>query len=123
MIARFSLFLILCFSLWSVVACGNPASAIPPIELTLRAQDIKFDVTTLKVKVHQPVKLTYINQGTIDHAFAIAGLVKDAVQFGRLVGAEVEARLHFSKVFLAVFFRAMWPCSAGAYGSRSIKMQ
>lgn len=73
MLTRSSLFLILCFSLWSLVACGDTAPTIPPIELTLHAQDIKFDVTTLKVKVHQPVKLTYINQGTIDHPLRLRG--------------------------------------------------
>lgn len=50
---------------------------MPPVELTLHAQDIKFDVTTLKVKVKRSVKLIYINQGTIDHAFAITGLVDE----------------------------------------------
>lgn len=50
---------------------------MPSVELTLHALDIKFDVTTLKVKVKQPVKLTDINQGSIDHAFAIAGLVDE----------------------------------------------
>lgn len=77
MVTRSAVFLILCCCLWGLMACGNAAPAVPPRELTLHALDIKFDVTTLKVKVHQPVKLTYINQGTIDHAFAIAGLVDE----------------------------------------------
>ncbi len=77
MATRFFFFFMLCCCLWSLVACGSTAAAVPPVALTLHAQDIKFDVTTLKVKVHQPVTLTYINQGTIDHAFAITGLVDE----------------------------------------------
>jgi len=69
--------LFLGFCLWSLVACGGDRPAVPTVALTLHAQDIKFDVTTLKVKVKQPVQLTYINQGSIDHAFAIPGLVEE----------------------------------------------
>ena len=77
MVTRSALFLLIWCCLWSLVACGAAAAAVPPVELTLHAQDIKFDVTTLNVKVHQPVTLTYINQGMIDHSFAIPGLVDE----------------------------------------------
>lgn len=70
-------FFLLGLCLWSLVACGGDSSAIPPVALTLHAQDIKFDLTTLRVKVNQPVQLTYINQGRIDHAFAIPDLVAE----------------------------------------------
>jgi uncharacterized cupredoxin-like copper-binding protein len=69
--------LILCLSVVLLAACGDDTPAQMPLEVTLHAQDIKFDVTTLKVKVKQPVKLTYINEGRIDHAFTIPGLVEE----------------------------------------------
>jgi plastocyanin len=55
-----------------VAACGEQAA---PQTLTLRARDVKFDVTTLTVKAGQPVALTYINEGVMDHAFQIDKVV------------------------------------------------
>jgi nitrite reductase (NO-forming) len=60
-----------------VAGCGGSQPAQPPLAVTLHAQDIKFDVTTIQVTVDQPVQLTYINEGVIDHAFAIPGLVAE----------------------------------------------
>jgi uncharacterized cupredoxin-like copper-binding protein len=59
-----------------LVACGNEQPAQPPLEVTLHAQDIKFDLTTIQAKVGQPVRLTYINEGTIDHSLMITGFVE-----------------------------------------------
>ena len=72
-----SLLCILCLAGILLVACGEHAPAQPPLELKILAQDIKFDVKTLNAKVAQPVKLTYINQGSIDHAFKIDGIVDE----------------------------------------------
>lgn len=58
-------------------ATGTVASATTPQLITLHAQDIRFDPTQLTVKAKQPVQLTYINEGLIDHAFAIEGLVEE----------------------------------------------
>jgi len=77
MIKRTILLLALCFSILMLVACGDEPAALPPLELTLHAQDIKFDQNVLTAKVNQPVNLTYINEGTIDHAFKIEGLVEE----------------------------------------------
>ena len=58
------------------VGCGSqPASET--VNLTLRAHDIGFDVARFEAKANQTVQLTYINDGVIDHAFAINGLVKE----------------------------------------------
>jgi len=57
-----------------LTACGGNASPSEPLALTIHAQDIKFDVTALAARVNQPVSLTYVNEGAIDHAFAIDGL-------------------------------------------------
>ena len=61
----------------ALAACGGSGSAAQPepLALTLHAQDIKFDVTALAARVNQPVSLTYVNEGAIDHAFAVDGLV------------------------------------------------
>lgn len=67
--------LVLLLTLFSLAACGG--AELEPAVLTLHAQDIKFDVNTLTVKVGQPVELTYINQGMIDHAFRIDGIVAE----------------------------------------------
>lgn len=56
------------------VACGEKPA---PLAVTLRAQDIKFDITTLTIKAGQPVALTYINEGVIDHAFQIDNIVAE----------------------------------------------
>ncbi len=60
----------------SLVGCGSQATS-ETVNLTLRAHDIGFDATALDSKANQTVKLTYINDGVIDHAFAISGLVKE----------------------------------------------
>ena len=60
----------------TLAACGGSASQPEPLALTIHAQDIKFDVTALAAKVNQPVNLMYVNEGAIDHAFAIDGLVE-----------------------------------------------
>ncbi len=68
--------LLLCLATGIITACGG-APAQPPLAITLHAQDIKFDVTEIKAKVNQPVTLTYINEGMIDHSFAIPDLLEE----------------------------------------------
>ncbi len=71
------LLFVLCLAGLLLVACGEDVPAQPPLEMKILAQDIKFDVKTLTAKVDQLVKLTYINQGSIDHAFKIEGIVDE----------------------------------------------
>lgn len=68
-----------------LVACGSGASSAPVgVSLTLKAQDIKFDLKEIKAKANQPINITYINEGTIEHTFVIADLgVKESVQPGQ----------------------------------------
>lgn len=77
MVKRIILLFALCFSLVTLIACGNKLPALPPLDLTLHAQDIKFDQNILTAKVNQPINLTYINEGMIDHAFKIEGIVEE----------------------------------------------
>ena len=67
---------LLCLSVSLLTACRNMPTQ-PPLAVTLHAQDIKFDLTTIQAKVNQPVTLTYSNEGSIDHAFAIPDLVEE----------------------------------------------
>lgn len=61
----------------ALAACGGSTAPPDPLALTLHAQDIKFDLTTLSSKVGQPITLTYINQGVLEHAFVIDEFVED----------------------------------------------
>ncbi len=67
---------LLCLSVILLTACGNTPDQ-PPLAVTLHAQDIKFDLTTIEAKVNQPVNLTYINEGSIDHTLAIPDLIDE----------------------------------------------
>lgn len=60
-----------------LAACGGQTPAQPSLEVTLHAQDIKFNPTTIQARVGQPVRLIYVNEGKIDHAFALPGLVDE----------------------------------------------
>ena len=62
-----------------LAACGGSAPRPEPLALTLHAQDIKFDLNALSAKIGQPVTLTYINQGLIDHAFVIDDFVAEQI--------------------------------------------
>jgi plastocyanin len=59
----------------TLTACGG-APAMAAQTLTVRARDIAFDVTTLNAKAGQPIEVTYVNEGLLEHAFAIEGLIK-----------------------------------------------
>jgi plastocyanin len=58
-----------------LAGCGGPA--IEAQRLTLHARDIAFDVTRLEARANQPVALAYVNDGVIDHAFKIEGLLDE----------------------------------------------
>ena len=68
-----------------LVACGSGASSAPAgVSLTLKAQDIKFDLKEIKAKVNQPVNITFISEGTIEHTFVVVDLgVKETVLPGQ----------------------------------------
>ena len=55
-----------------LAACGgggNPAPA--PLVVNLKAEDIKYDATTLTAKVGQPVTVNIQNAGALEHSFVI----------------------------------------------------
>jgi plastocyanin len=67
--------LLVCLALLILCACGGETPE--PIRLTLVAQDIKFDVITLRGTAGQPVQLTYTNAGVIDHSLQIEGVLAE----------------------------------------------
>ena len=69
-------FRLVCLSVILLTACGDDSPELPPLAVTLYAQDIKFTPTTINVKVNQRVKLTYTNEGVIDHSLTIPGFVQ-----------------------------------------------
>ena len=59
-----------------LAACGG-GSAPEPLNITLHALDIKFDVATIEAKVGQTVNVTDVNDGALDHTVIIEGLVTE----------------------------------------------
>jgi plastocyanin len=62
-----------------MAACGGPATpaAPEPLNITLKGEDIKYDITTIEAKVGQTINVTYINTGVLEHTFLIDGLVPE----------------------------------------------
>ena len=63
-----------------LAACGGGGGSAPtpaPLNVTIKAQDIKFDITEIRAKVGQTVNVTYINEGTLEHNFIIEGVVPE----------------------------------------------
>jgi plastocyanin len=63
----------------ALTACGGGggAPAPEPLNVTLKGQDIKYDVTTITAKAGQVINVTYINEGALDHTFLIDGMVTE----------------------------------------------
>jgi len=59
-----------------LVACGGGGTP-EPLNITLKGQDIKFDITTLTAKAGQQINITYVNEGALDHTFLIDGVVTE----------------------------------------------
>lgn len=66
-----------------LVACGGEEEAGDQ-EVTITARDIEFDTERIEVTAGQPVVLTLINEGALDHDFSIAEIPLT----GEVVGAE-----------------------------------
>jgi plastocyanin len=44
-------------------------------QITITGQDIRFDPSELRMQVGEPVRLVFINEGSIDHDVSILGIV------------------------------------------------
>lgn len=64
-----------------VVACGSGGGA--GVSVTVKAQDIKFDVKEIRAKANQPVVVNYVNEGTLEHNFVVKDFnVKESIPAG-----------------------------------------
>ena len=66
--------LVLFLAAFALAACstGGAAATLPePLDLTLIATDIAYDVTQVEAMVGQPIRLTLDNQGVLEHDFSI----------------------------------------------------
>jgi uncharacterized cupredoxin-like copper-binding protein len=63
----------------ALTACGGGGggNAVEPLNVTLKGQDIKYDVTTITAKAGQVINVTYVNEGALDHTFLIDGIVTE----------------------------------------------
>lgn len=55
------------------------ACSTPTLKVTLVAEDIMWDTTTINAKVNQPIEITVRNDGALDHDFVIADLGVDVL--------------------------------------------
>ena len=61
-------------ALLALAACGGGATAQPPLVVNLKAEDIKYNSTSITSKVGQPVTLNMQNAGMLEHSFVIDSL-------------------------------------------------
>lgn len=88
---RLLLVLLSAFALSLLVACSGSATP-EPLEITLRAQDIKFDLSHIEARMGQTVKITYINEGALDHNFVLSDFgVEETVKPGETQTIEFTA--------------------------------
>ena len=62
-----------------LAAAAAPAAAGGLTELTVTAMDLKFEPAQLSAPANQPVRLTFINKGAIEHDIEILGLTVDGL--------------------------------------------
>lgn len=70
---KFKLLVPLAIGLLLLTACG--ASAPKPANITIHMTEYKYDPDNIQLKVGQPVTITLINDGTLDHELMIGRLV------------------------------------------------
>jgi uncharacterized cupredoxin-like copper-binding protein len=55
-----------------LAACGGAGRPAPaPLSINLKAEDIKYDATTMTANVGQPVTINIQNTGALEHSFVI----------------------------------------------------
>ena len=66
-----------------LVACGGNSSGSTGVTVTLKGQDIKFDLKEIKAKANQTVTINYVNEGSLEHTFVVKDFnVKETVPAG-----------------------------------------
>lgn len=80
-----ALFLVSLAVLFLVVMRSPGSSASveqPPLTITIKAKDLRFDVDTITAKVGQPVTIRLENDDDMDHAFSIEALNVQSEKIG-----------------------------------------
>lgn len=103
-----------------LAACaGAPQAGIEPQEITLKAGDISYAAPTLEVTAGQPVKLTLINEGALEHDFSIKKIavtnVKDSNEGGHAGHSGALGDLHTSAEPGGQAILEFTPTEAGTY--------
>ena len=62
-------------AIMTLAACGGGAGG-EGVAVTLHAKDIAFEQTSFEAQPNQAVTVTLINDGALDHGFAIDGLLE-----------------------------------------------
>ena len=74
------------FVLWAVTlavaagvlaACGGGSAALEPLNVTIHAKDIAYDITQMTATAGQTINVTYINDGALDHTFLIDNVITE----------------------------------------------
>ena len=77
-----------------VTTATSPAAAsTAPVELTITAKDLSFTPTELRAQINQPVRLTFVNVGAIEHDWSVMDL---AVANVRVVSKPDSVSAHIS---------------------------
>ena len=73
-----------------LTACS---SAPPPLELTLTATDIAYDMSNISAMVSQQINITFVNDGALEHNFIIDEFgVENLLQSGENVAISFTAQ-------------------------------
>jgi uncharacterized cupredoxin-like copper-binding protein len=66
-----------------LVACGGRSGSSTGVTVTLKGQDIKFDLKEIKAKANQTVTVNYVNEGSLEHNFVVKEFnVKETIPAG-----------------------------------------
>lgn len=67
----------LMFGVIAILAAVLAACGTPTLKVTLIANDIEWNITTINAKVNQPIEITVTNAGALDHDLVIDELDVD----------------------------------------------
>lgn len=93
---------------------------MPPVEISLTATDIAYDKNQLEVNANQPVKLTLINHGSLEHDFSILKIpnkseTKDEMGGHDMSEMESMPELHVNAPLNGQSILEFIPTTAGSY--------
>ncbi|MFT5195589.1 MAG: putative cupredoxin-like copper-binding protein [Candidatus Promineifilaceae bacterium] len=82
------IFACLAFVFLFMFGCKSAASTVLPfVEISLTATDITYDIKQIDALVGQPIKLTLINDGSLEHDFSILEMLNESSTTEEVVDA------------------------------------